>query len=219
MIKYVLFDLDGTLTDPGEGITNSIVYALDKFGISVSDKKDLYKFIGPPLYDSFVKYYGFSHENANLAITYYREYFAPKGLYENTVYKGIEDMLGFLADKGVKLIVATSKPEKYAREILAHFALDRYFDDIIGATMDEKRNTKDAVIAYAIEKCKIVPQNAIMVGDRLHDVLGAKANGMRSIGVLYGFGSYKELSDAGADMIVKDVEQLKKTLSELKGQT
>lgn len=217
MIKYVLFDLDGTLTDPGEGITNSIVYALDKFGISVSDKKDLYKFIGPPLYDSFVKYYGFSHENANLAITYYREYFAPKGLYENTVYKGIEDMLGFLADKGVKLIVATSKPEKYAREILAHFALDRYFDDIIGATMDEKRNTKDAVIAYAIEKCKIVPQNAIMVGDRLHDVLGAKANGMRSIGVLYGFGSYKELSDAGADMIVKDVEQLKKTLSELKG--
>ena len=217
MIEYVLFDLDGTLTDPGEGITNSIVYALDKFGISVSDKKDLYKFIGPPLYDSFVKYCGFSHENANLAITYYREYFAPKGLYENTVYKGIEDMLGFLAEKGVKLIVATSKPEKYARAIIAHFALDRYFDDIIGATMDEKRNTKDAVIAYAIEKCKIVPQNAIMVGDRLHDVLGAKANGMRSIGVLYGFGSYKELSDAGADMIVKDVEQLKKTLSELKG--
>ena len=217
MIEYVLFDLDGTLTDPGEGITNSIVYALDKFGISVSDKKDLYKFIGPPLYDSFVKYCGFSHENANLAITYYREYFAPKGLYENTVYKGIEDMLGFLAEKGVKLIVATSKPEKYARAIIAHFALDRYFDDIIGATMDEKRNTKDAFIAYAIEKCKIVPQNAIMVGDRLHDVLGAKANGMRSIGVLYGFGSYKELSDAGADMIVKDVEQLKKTLSELKG--
>ena len=217
MPKSILFDLDGTLTDPGEGITNSIVYALDKFGISVSDKKDLYKFIGPPLYDSFVKYYGFSHENANLAISYYREYFAPKGLYENTVYKGIEDMLGFLADKGVKLIVATSKPEKYARAIIAHFALDRYFDDIIGATMDEKRNTKDAVIAYAIEKCKIVPQNAIMVGDRLHDVLGAKANGMRSIGVLYGFGSYKELSDAGADMIVKDVEQLKKTLSELKG--
>ena len=217
MIEYVLFDLDGTLTDPAEGITNSIVYALNKFGISVRYKRDLYKFIGPPLYDSFVKYYGFSHENANLAITYYREYFAPKGLYENTVYKGIEDMLVFLADKGVKLIVATSKPERYAREILAHFALDRYFDDIVGATMDEKRNTKDAVIAYAIEKCKIDPKKAIMVGDRLHDVLGAKENGIRSVGVLYGFGSYDELSNAGADMIVGDVEQLKNTLSELKG--
>ena len=217
MIKHVLFDLDGTLTDPAEGITNSIVYALNKFGISVWDKRDLYKFIGPPLSDSFVKYYGFSHENANLAITYYREYFAPNGLYENTVYKGIEDMLGFLADKGVKLIVATSKPERYAREILAHFALDRYFDDIVGATMDEKRNTKDAVIAYAIEKCKIDPKKAIMVGDRLHDVLGAKENGIRSVGVLYGFGSYDELSNAGADMIVGDVEQLKNTLSELKG--
>lgn len=215
MIEYVLFDLDGTLTDPAEGITNSIVYALNKFGVSVCDKKELYKFIGPPLYDSFVKYYGFSHENANLAITYYREYFAPKGLYENTVYEGIEDALIHLKTQNVKLIVATSKPEKFAREILVHFALDRYFDDIIGATMDEKRNTKDAVIAYAVEKCSIDTANAVMVGDRLHDVLGAKANGIRSIGVLYGFGSYDELADAGADIIVNDVAQLKNVLTDL----
>jgi len=215
MIKYVLFDLDGTLTDPAEGITNSIVYALKKFGISVSDKKELYKFIGPPLYDSFVRYYGFTPKDANLAITYYREYFAPKGLYENTVYEGIEDALIHLKTQNVKLIVATSKPEKFAREILAHFALDRYFDDIIGATMDEKRNTKDAVIAYAVEKCNIDTENAVMVGDRLHDVLGAKANGIRSIGVLYGFGSYDELTDAGADIIVENVANLINVLTDL----
>jgi len=217
MIDYILFDLDGTLTDPAEGITNSIVYALDKFGISVSDKKSLYKFIGPPLYDSFVKYYGFSHDDANLAVAYYREYFAPKGLFENTVYDGIEDMLSCLLGQGAKLIIATSKPEKFAREILTHFSLDRYFYDIVGATMDEKRNTKDAVIAYAIEKCKIDPTSAIMVGDRLHDVIGAKKNSLRSVGVLYGFGSYDELSAAGADIIVSDVNYLKNTLLEMKG--
>ena len=215
MIKYILFALDGTLTDPAEGITNSLAYALNEFDISVSDKKDLYKFIGPPLYDSFVRYYGFSHEDANLAVAYYREYFSPKGLYENTVYEGIEDALLHLKNQNVKLIVATSKPEKFAREILAHFALDRYFDDIIGATMDEKRNTKDAVIAYAVEKCSIDTAYAVMVGDRLHDVLGAKANGIRSIGVLYGFGSYDELTDAGADIIVENVAQLKNVLTDL----
>jgi len=213
--SHILFDLDGTLTDPALGITNSVMYALNKFGIEVDDRASLYKFIGPPLYDSFVRYYGFTPKDANLAITYYREYFAPKGLYENTVYEGIEDALIHLKTQNVKLIVATSKPEKFAREILAHFALDRYFDDIIGATMDEKRNTKDAVIAYAVEKCNIDTENAVMVGDRLHDVLGAKANGIRSIGVLYGFGSYDELTDAGADIIVENVANLINVLTDL----
>lgn len=212
MIKYVLFDLDGTLTDPALGITNSIMYALDKFGISVSDRKTLYNFIGPPLYDSFVKYYGFSHDDANLAVKYYREYFAPKGLYENTVYEGVEDLLFTLQDKGVKLILATSKPEKFAKEILRHFGLDKYFTDVIGATMNEKRNTKDAVIAYAIQKCGIQTSEAVMVGDRMHDIFGANINSLRSVGVLYGFGSYEELKNEGANVIVNDVQQLKYTI-------
>ena len=212
MIKYVFFDLDGTLTDPALGITNSIIFALDKFGISVSDRISLYKFIGPPLYDSFVKYYGLSHDDANLAIKYYREYFAPKGLYENTVYEGIEDCLSNLNARGLKLILATSKPEQFAREILIHFGLDKYFYDIVGATMDETRNTKGAVIAYAIHKCGIDPTFAVMVGDRMHDIDGAKLNSIKSIGVLYGFGSYDELKNAGADAIVNDVSELETTL-------
>lgn len=212
MIKYILFDLDGTLTDPAEGITNSICYALDKFGIKVQDKASLYKFIGPPLYDSFVKYYGFSSENANKAVDYYREYFAPKGLYENTVYPGVTQLLQELTSYDVGLLVATSKPEVYAKKIIEHFDLQQYFYDVVGATLDATRNTKDAVIAYAINKHSIDAQSALMVGDRHHDVFGASQNSLRCVGVTYGFGSYSELSDAGADIIVDSVEQLKNTL-------
>lgn len=211
MYNYILFDLDGTLTDPGIGITNSVMYALKKFNIDVEDRATLYKFIGPPLLESFEKYYGFSKEESELALKYYREYFKPKGLYENEVYEGIEELLAELKSRKKILIVATSKPEAFAVEILKHFHLDHYFDFIAGATMDEKRTKKSDVIAYALEQCKITDKaSAIMIGDREHDVLGAKRVGLDSIGVLYGYGNYEELENAGATYIVENPEEILK---------
>ena len=127
MIKYLLFDLDGTLTDPGEGITNSVAYALRKFGIEVENRAELYKFIGPPLVNSFMEYYGFSREDAERALAYYREYFAPHGIFENEIYPGIAGMLERLDGAGKTLILATSKPQEFAKKILEHFEIDRYF--------------------------------------------------------------------------------------------
>lgn len=215
MKRYVLFDLDGTLTEPSEGITNSVKYALAKFGISVSDKSELYKFIGPPLYDSFVNFYGFSHDDANLAVAYYREYFAPHGIYENCVYEGIPEMLERLKTSGKTLVLATSKPEKFALEILRHFGLAKYFDLAYGATMDEKRNKKDEVIAYALSQGNIDPDDAVMVGDRIYDIEGGHKNGLVSVGVLFGYGDRAELEGAKAEFIAKDVPELEKILLEI----
>ena len=216
MIKTVLFDLDGTLTDPSQGIYNSICFSLERFGISVSDKNKLAGFIGPPLYDSFRKYYGFSHDDANLAVKYYREYFAPKGLYENVIYNGVPEMLATLQAAGVNIGLATSKPEVFAEKIISHFALSKYFDFICGATLDESRNTKDSVIAYALDRFNASPSETVMVGDRIHDISGAKKNSLLySIGVLYGFAPERELEDAGADFIAKDVLELTHIISEL----
>lgn len=205
MYKYILFDLDGTLTDPGLGITNAVMYALKKFNIEVPERSELYKFIGPPLLESFEKFYGMSSEESQMALQYYREYFKPYGLYENTVYDGIEELLAELKAQGKQLILATSKPEPFAIEILRHFKLDKYFDFIAGATMDEKRVRKADVIAYALESCEITDlSSAIMIGDREHDVLGAKEVGLASIGVLYGYGNLEELKNAGATYIVEN---------------
>ena len=215
MKGYVLFDLDGTLTDPAVGITNSVKYALAKFGISVSDKSELYKFIGPPLYDSFVNFYGFSHDDASLAVAYYREYFAPHGIYENSVYEGIPELLERLKTSGKTLVLATSKPEKFALEILRHFDLAKYFDLAYGATMDEKRNKKDEVIAYALSQGNIDPDDAVMVGDRIYDIEGGHKNGLVSVGVLYGYGDRAELEGAKAEFIAKDVPELEKILLEI----
>ena len=151
----VLFDLDGTLTDPAIGITNSVSYALKKWNIEVSCRSELYKFIGPPLVDSFCKYYGFSKDDADLAVKYYREYFADKGLFENSVYDGVIEMLTELKKRGKRLIIATSKPELFSKRILEHFELDGYFDFLAGATMDSSRVKKADVIAYAIKECNI----------------------------------------------------------------
>ena len=211
-MKYIFFDLDGTLTDPAEGITNSVAYALSKFGIEVQDRKTLNRFIGPPLVDAFMEYYGFSKEDAERALGFYREYFAPKGIFENAVIDGIPSMLEALKTDGKKLYVATSKPEKFAVEILEHFSLDRYFDGIYGSTMDETRNKKDAVIAYALSMSGASATDSIMVGDRHHDIEGAKANGMRSVGVLFGYGSREELATAGADQIAEDIKELQNIL-------
>lgn len=210
--QYILFDLDGTITDPGLGITNSVIHALNKFGIS-DKRENLYKFIGPPLAQSFQNYYGFDEEKAQLGIQYYREYYAVDGIFENIVYDGVEQMLKNLKQDGKKILMATSKPEKFAKQILEYFKLDQYFDYVAGATMDEKRVRKADVISYALESYGI--QNldeVLMVGDREHDVLGAKEVGIDCVGVLYGYGDREELEKAGAKYIVETVEELAKVL-------
>lgn len=209
MYNWILFDLDGTLTDPGEGITNSVAYALKKYGIEVSDKSELYKFIGPPLRDSFMKYYGFSEDDALKAIEYYREYFRDTGIFENKVYEGVEDMLKSLCDMGRKIVLATSKPEEFAVRILEHFELSKYFAVVAGASMDSSRSKKGDVIAYALSMCGDIDKStAIMIGDREHDIIGAKENGLKSIGVLYGYGSEDELKNCGADYIVATTKDI-----------
>lgn len=208
MYKTILFDLDGTLTDPGLGITNSVAYALKKYGIEVENRQSLYSFIGPPLNDSFKKYYGFSDEKAMEAIWCYREYFADKGLYENEVYEGVEQLLGKIKESGRKIVLATSKPEQFAERILEHFDLIKYFDVVAGASMDEKRNKKGDVIKYAMEKGDFTSDGAVMIGDREHDVFGAAENGIDTIGVLYGYGSREELEKAGAMHIAQTVEDI-----------
>ena len=214
--KYILFDLDGTVTDPMIGITKSVRYALNKFGIEVEDLNNLCKFIGPPLKDSFMNFYNFTEEDALKAISYYREYFSTNGLYENTVYENFEDMLIALKNDGKPLIIATSKPTVFAEKILEHFNLKKYFDFISGSNLDNTRTKKADVISYALEQQMINNMSEIiMIGDREHDIIGAKALNIESIGVLHGYGSYEELSSSGADYIVKDVSELKSLLSTL----
>jgi phosphoglycolate phosphatase len=211
--KYVLFDLDGTLTDPVEGITNSIIYALKKYNIEISGREELYKFIGPPLLESFEKYYGFSKEEAKKALEYYREYYKDKGIFENLVYDGCEDLLKELKDKGLLLIVATSKPEVFAKKILEYFDIAKYFTFIAGSNLDGSRVKKGEVIEYALKCCNIVDlSKALMIGDREHDIIGAKSIGIASIGVLFGYGDRNELENAGADFIAETVADIKKFL-------
>lgn len=210
MLNYthVLFDLDGTLTDPGEGITNSVMYALKKFGIVVEDRAELYKFIGPPLVDSFKEFYGFSDEKAWQAVEFYREYFGDKGLFENRVYRGIIEVLEKLNANGVKLYVATSKPTMYTLKILEKFKLLEYFDVVSGSAMDEKNSDKATIVKYAVDKGSIPCEKALMVGDRKFDILGAKANNMDSVGVLFGYGGKEELTNAQATYIIETPEEL-----------
>lgn len=211
MYQYILFDLDGTLTNPEIGITNCVMYALEKFNIKVEDRKELHPFIGPPLTYSFQTYYGLSEADSELAVKYYRERFSVKGLYENEVYEGVDKLLKQLKESGKILVIATSKPEEYTLKILEHFDLLKYFDYVAGATMDGSRGEKADVIRYALEISGIEDKTeAIMIGDRKYDILGAKENGLASIGVLFGFGDYEELTKAGADYIAESVEDILK---------
>lgn len=211
MYDCFLFDLDGTLTDPSVGITNSVKYALDKFGVTVEDESLLLKFIGPPLVEGFRDLCGFSHEDSLKATEYYRETFRVKGIFENQVYDGITEMLESLRSNGKKIVLATSKPEEFAVQIMEHFGLAKYFDFMAGATFDSTRSSKGAVIEYALKNVDL-PKGAkvVMVGDRYHDIEGAKQNGIDSIGVLYGFGSKEELESAGADHTVETATEILK---------
>lgn len=213
MYDLILFDLDGTLTDPAEGITNSVRYALQKRGITVSDPTTLYPFIGPPLIDSFMKYYGFSKEEAIRAVDDYREYYADRGIWENRVYDGIPELLAALKQAGKTVCMATSKPEHFAKQIAAHFHIAPYFDLIAGSTMSETRTKKSEVITYALDLLgRTNPTGAIMIGDRCFDVDGAHETGMPCIGVTYGYGSVEELTEAGADALAASPSVLHKLL-------
>lgn len=208
--QTALFDLDGTLTDSALGITRSIQYALEKFGIRVTDRTKLYKFIGPPLLDSFMNGYNFSCEKAERACNYYHEYFIEYGMFENKVYDGIPTLLNDLKNNGMITAVASAKPEIFVTQILRHFNLDGYFHFIGGADRKADRPNKEDVIAYVLNALPNVDKRKIvMIGDRQDDIFGAKRNQLDSIGVLYGFGSRAELQAAGADCIIESVDDLR----------
>ena len=208
--RYILFDLDGTVTNPEEGITKSFAYALEYMGIHVEELSELRKVIGPPLMQSFDEFYHFTHEEALVATEKYRERYQVTGWAENEVYPGIEEALRQLSEAGAKLILATSKPERFAVRIMEHFDLAKYFTMLCGADDYAKdRSTKEQVVRYAIEQNGITDiGEVIMVGDRKYDVTGAAAVGIETIGVLYGFGDEQELSAAGAVHLVKTPEEL-----------
>lgn len=209
MYNTVFFDLDGTLTNPANGITKSVEYALSKWNIKVDNRDDLRCFIGPPLLYSFKEYYGFSDIDAQKAVEYYREYFINGGMLDNVMYEKTEPVLKTLRANNRKMILATSKPEIFAVQILEHFKIDKYFDFICGATLDSARNTKEAVLEYAIKKSGVTElSSAVMVGDRHHDIDGAKYVGIDSIGVDCGFAEKGELKNAGATYIVNELDDI-----------
>jgi phosphoglycolate phosphatase len=214
--KLCLFDLDGTLTDPKVGITNAVHYSLASFGIDVSDKNELTKFIGPPLRASFRNFYSFSIEDAEIAVQKYREYYSKTGVFENTAYPGIDELLSTLYGNGILIALATSKPTVYAKQILEQFELEQYFTMVAGSELDGTRDTKGEVIGFVIEHLNQGRElSSVMVGDRMYDVIGASENNMPSIGVTYGYGSKEELKDAGAEIIVDSVQALQGVLTSL----
>ncbi|CYU36366.1 TPA: HAD family hydrolase [Streptococcus suis] len=212
MYQTILFDLDGTLTDSGQGILNSVAYALEKMGIEEPDTANLNRFIGPPLYESFSRFYQLSPEDTQSAVDAFRVYFKEKGMFENQLYPGIIPLLEELRTAGKTLVIATSKPEIFAKQILEHFGIAHYFDVIAGASLDSSRISKADVIGYAINQLEAFPKHAVMIGDREHDIEGARMHQLPAIGVLYGYGSKQEFEKAGATMIVETVQDLKRVL-------
>ncbi|WP_377865863.1 HAD family hydrolase [Bacillus sp. R86525] len=209
MYKTFLFDLDGTLTDPKEGIINSVLYALEKIGIEEVNISELDSFIGPPIQQSFVDRYNMNEIEVERAVFYFREYLKQSGLLENKVYDGITTLLQELKDTDNRLFVATSKPTVFAKQVIEHFQLTTFFEEIVGSNLDGTRIKKEEIIAHILQTNEeLKKEEMVMIGDRKHDVIGANRNGIASIGVLYGYGSEIELSDAGALHIVKDVEEL-----------
>ena len=211
--KYLFFDLDGTLTDPMEGITRSVQYALRHFGIEVGDLRALCPFIGPPLRNSFREFYNMSDADAEVAVAKYREYYAPKGIFENRLYDGIPELLRDLRAHGATLVMATSKPTRFAEQIARHFGFTDDFALISGSTPDGSRDAKADVIRHALATLGIGnPAEAVMIGDRRHDIQGAAATGLAAIGVLWGYGSREELENAMPAYIAQDIPALRNLL-------
>lgn len=209
MYKIILFDLDGTLSDSEPGIRKGIEYSLSKFGIKLEDE-EINKFLGPPIRDSYRDFCGFDEDKCEQAVKYYREYYAEKGLFENTLYPGMRELLCDLKDRGKILMVATSKPQPFTDRILRYFEIDGLFDIIVGASMDGSRDRKADIIRFALsEYGDDFLENlswALMVGDRKYDILGAREVGIDSVGALYGYGSVEELKTAGATYLSETVE-------------
>lgn len=209
MYDIVLFDLDGTLTKSEIGIVNAITYALSQFDIIPNSKEELKKFIGPPLAMSFVQYFGFSEEKAKEAVTFCQEYMKDRGIYEAPLYDGIEEMLEILKQRGKRIFIATSKPEVFASQIIKHLHVADFFDGIVGANLDGTQTDKAEVITVLLDNYAISDRSkVVMVGDREHDIYGAKRNNINSVGVLYGYGDMEELVSAGATHIIKTPKEL-----------
>ena len=206
--KYIIFDLDGTLTDPARGLVSGFEYALEKMGFPREERSALRRFIGPPLLDVWQKEYSLSYERACEMIARFREYYDIYGWWDNIPYNGIDKTLGRLKEAGKVLLVATSKPERTAKRVLSLFGLDKYFDFIGGAESGNRRYTKEAVLAYVIGSCGVVPSEAIMVGDRCYDAEGAKFCGIDSLGVLYGHGTEEEIGSSGFTYVSESVEEI-----------
>lgn len=199
MYETILFDLDGTLTDSGLGITKAAQYALSQMGYEVPERESLFCFIGPPLHSSFRKFYGMDEPTSVEAVRQFRVYYNQMGgILENQVYDGVREMLAQLKAAGKRLCIATSKPDAAAKQVMHHFGLDEFVPDIVGGTDDPDRNTKGKVIAYVLRTFGIDPATAIMVGDREHDVHGATENNIPCIGITWGYGDRAELEGAGA---------------------
>ena len=205
-MKSILFDLDGTLTDSGEGIMNCAVFALAHFGIPAPTEAELRTFVGPPLTETFARF-GVPKDQLEEAVRVYRSRYLPIGKFENHPYPGIRELLEKLKDDGHTLFVATSKPENTSIEILEHFGMARYFEKICGASTDFSRNSKEAVIAYLLDSCG-ARDNAVMVGDTAYDVIGAKAHGIPTIGVSWGYGLVEDMENAGAAAIAHTMDEL-----------
>ncbi len=209
MYTTYLFDLDGTLTDPKEGIVNSVLYALKKVGIEELHISELDSFIGPPIQQSFVERYNMNEGEVERAVFYFREYLKQRGLLENNIYEGIPILLKQLKDTGNRLFIATSKPTIFAEQVIEHFQLTNYFEDIIGSNLDGTRIKKEEIIAHILQTNEeLNKEEIVMIGDRKHDIIGANQNGIASIGVLYGYGSETELTEVGATHIAIDVKEL-----------
>lgn len=208
--KIILFDLDGTITQSEEGILNSIIYTLKKYGKAVPEKQFLKQFIGPPLHESFMKLLQVNEAEGYRAVDVYREYYAEKGIFENEMYEGIAELLNQLVSSGKRVGLATSKPQKYAEQILAFFKIEHFFDSVTGAFMDGTRTNKKEIISHALS---LYPENTksdfVMIGDRRHDIIGANFHDIESIGVIYGYGSAEELSEAKATVLAQSVIELK----------
>ncbi|WP_002148282.1 HAD family hydrolase [Bacillus cereus] len=209
MYTTFLFDLDGTVTDPKKGIVNSVLYALEKVGIEELHVSELDSFIGPPIQQSFVERYNMNEGEVERAVFYFREYLKQRGLLENSVYEGIPNLLKQLKDTGNRLFIATSKPTIFARQVIEHFQLTNYFEDIIGSNLNGTRIKKEEIIAHILQQNEgLYKEEVVMIGDRKHDIIGANHNGITSIGVLYGYGSENELIEVSATHIAKDIEEL-----------
>ena len=210
MYQYLLFDLDGTLTNPKEGITRSVQHALRHFGIEVADPDTLTPYIGPPLIPSFIEFHGLTQEQALEALQVYRQRFSTVGLFENEVLNGVPEMLRALKQNGRFVAVASSKPEPYVIRILEHFDLLQYFDEVVGASMDEKRSAKKDIIEEALRRMGKAPgdRDILMIGDRMHDVEGAQLCGLDSLGIYTGFAPEGELEDAGATYVFHTIRDM-----------